>query len=269
MKTAYEAANALEAQMLQDLLKAEGITARIDGAYLQGGIGELPAAGLVRLVVEDDDHARARSVIERWEAAAPAEPAPAASMPRGTSRLTAGMIGLLVGVVASYAFFRSPVHTDGIDHNRDGVLDERWTFSASGTPLKNELDRNLDGRTDAVNLFDARGRLASGRADDDFNGSFESTYRWRNGNIEYSESDTDGDGIADMRSYFDHGVIASTEHLHRHSGKPLRVEHFRLGKLVQAEIDTDADGRLDQRVVFNASLGVERTERLPPDGAAR
>lgn len=71
MKTVYKAGNALEAQMLLDLLKQDGITAHIRGAHLQGAIGELPAAGLVRLEVLEDDHARAREVIDRWEAANP------------------------------------------------------------------------------------------------------------------------------------------------------------------------------------------------------
>lgn len=53
-RTVYEAANAIEAQMLQDLLKQDGIATRIDGAFLQGAVGELQAGGLVRLVVEND-----------------------------------------------------------------------------------------------------------------------------------------------------------------------------------------------------------------------
>jgi CheY-like chemotaxis protein len=58
MKTLYEPSNAIEAHMLQDLLQQEGISTRIQGAYLQGAVGELPASGLVHLVVEDDDTIR-------------------------------------------------------------------------------------------------------------------------------------------------------------------------------------------------------------------
>ncbi|OYW32555.1 MAG: hypothetical protein B7Z51_03040, partial [Methyloversatilis sp. 12-65-5] len=35
---------------------------------LQGGMGELPAAGLVRLMVDDHHYSAGRAVIERWEA---------------------------------------------------------------------------------------------------------------------------------------------------------------------------------------------------------
>ncbi|NDP47752.1 MAG: DUF2007 domain-containing protein [Sulfuriferula multivorans] len=68
MKTPYEPSNALEAKMLHDLLLQEGISTRIDGAYLQGGVGELPASGLVRLVVDEHNYERGRDVIKRWEA---------------------------------------------------------------------------------------------------------------------------------------------------------------------------------------------------------
>ena len=63
MKTLYEAANAVEAHMLLDLLKQEGMEARIEGEALQGAMGGVPAAGLVRLVVDEDGYAPARALI--------------------------------------------------------------------------------------------------------------------------------------------------------------------------------------------------------------
>lgn len=71
MKTLYQASNSLEAHMILNLLEIEGIAGRIDGEFLQGGIGELPAAGLVRVMVAEEDYPAARKIIERWEAAQP------------------------------------------------------------------------------------------------------------------------------------------------------------------------------------------------------
>lgn len=68
MKTLYEAASLVEAHLLKDLLAQEGVPAVIHGEFLQGGMGELPAAGLVRLVVDDHHYGAGRAVIERWEA---------------------------------------------------------------------------------------------------------------------------------------------------------------------------------------------------------
>ncbi|MDP3690603.1 DUF2007 domain-containing protein [Bradyrhizobium sp.] len=96
MKTLYHASSAIEAHMLQDLLQQERIAAFVHGEHLQGAIGELPAAGLVRVEVNDADYEMARAVVARWEAQQPREaPAPAAAP---ASRLPAFLMGLAVGV---------------------------------------------------------------------------------------------------------------------------------------------------------------------------
>ncbi len=69
MKTAYEASSNIEAHLVMHQLQQAGIDARIEGEYLQGGIGELPAIGNVRVVVDERDWAEARAVIADWEAA--------------------------------------------------------------------------------------------------------------------------------------------------------------------------------------------------------
>lgn len=71
MKTLYQASNALEAHMILNLLEIEGISGRVDGEFLQGGIGELPAAGLVRVMVAEDDYHAAKEIVNRWEASQP------------------------------------------------------------------------------------------------------------------------------------------------------------------------------------------------------
>jgi hypothetical protein len=85
MKTVFEPSNSLEGYMLQDLLKQRGIDSRLDGAHLQGGVGELPASGLVRLVVSEEDFVAARAVIDDWESAHVTDPipAPARRVPMG------------------------------------------------------------------------------------------------------------------------------------------------------------------------------------------
>lgn len=69
MKTAYDASSNIEAHLVMHQLQQAGIDARIEGEYLQGGIGELPAAGNVRVLVGEQDFEEARIVIAEWEAA--------------------------------------------------------------------------------------------------------------------------------------------------------------------------------------------------------
>lgn len=74
MRILYEASSAVEAHLLKDLLAQEGVPASIHGEFLLGAMGELPAAGLVRLMVADEHYTAGRELIARWEAAAPTGP---------------------------------------------------------------------------------------------------------------------------------------------------------------------------------------------------
>lgn len=243
MKTVFEATNHVEAHMVLDLLQQQGLAGRIDGEYLQGGVGELPAAGLVRVVVDEADYAAARAVVDAFEAAQPPAPATPPAPPRPSRMAWAGL-GLAVGALLTWAVLRAPAGDSGVDHDHDGELDERWTYSPSGQPLRLESDRNFDRRIDSINHYE-HGLLASGESDDDFDGRFESRLYYRNGNLERSETDADGDGFHELTSQYRHGVIDSSATLDPASGLALRVEHFKLGQLTHAEQDTDRDGKLD------------------------
>ena len=69
MKTVYDAGTNIEAHLVMHQLQQAGIEASIQGEFLQGGIGELPAAGNIRVMVDPKDEAEARLVIADWDAA--------------------------------------------------------------------------------------------------------------------------------------------------------------------------------------------------------
>lgn len=71
MQRIYEPENLLEGQMLVDMLASEGIEAHLLGQHLVGAMGELPACGLLGMVVADDDAGRARMLIAEYNAAQP------------------------------------------------------------------------------------------------------------------------------------------------------------------------------------------------------
>lgn len=261
MKTVYEASNAIEAHMILDLLKQEGLSAHIQGEHLLGAVGELPGAGLVRVVVDDSEFAQARAAVERWDAAQPNEPTlkPAANK---SITLRGFIFGLLVGVACSYAYFRSPIHVDGIDHNGDGILNERWTYAPSDKLLKSEIDRNLDGKIDYIVRHGQNGVAETAEADDNFDGVFESRNGFRDSNVELSETDTDGDGYRDLRWHYQNGVLSTTEYMNPSTFRPLRVEYFALGKLTMAEVDSDKDGTLETRYTYNPLGEISVTEKI-------
>jgi hypothetical protein len=68
MKCVYEASNLLEAHVIQGLLEQHRISAFIEGEYLIGAVGELPASPLVRILVNDDDFSAGASLMRDYDA---------------------------------------------------------------------------------------------------------------------------------------------------------------------------------------------------------
>lgn len=71
MQRIYEPASLLEAQMLLGMLENEGIDAHLAGRDLIGGMGDLPAMGLLGLLVADEHADEARQLIGEYNAALP------------------------------------------------------------------------------------------------------------------------------------------------------------------------------------------------------
>lgn len=60
-----------EGELLVNMLASEGIRAHLLGQHLLGAQGELPVAGLLAILVADEDAARARQLIAAYNAARP------------------------------------------------------------------------------------------------------------------------------------------------------------------------------------------------------
>ena len=71
MQRIHEPADLMEAQMLISMLRSEGIDVYLQGEDLVGGMGELPALGLLGLMVEDEDAQHARELISSYQQATP------------------------------------------------------------------------------------------------------------------------------------------------------------------------------------------------------
>lgn len=212
-------------------------------------MGELPAAGLVRLEVAEEDHLRAREAIDRWEAASPVPDTPVGATADGSGGRSRwalpALSGVALGVALSFAFMRVPASTEGRDNNGDGVLDEHWRFSASGRHLSTEVDHNFDQRIDLINTIDGHGQLVRSDSDEDFDGVMDTHIHYKRNNPEVAEVDLDGDGVADVRTLYRDGVAHTVEYLDPLTQKVARLERVRLGAALSADVDTDGDGRLD------------------------
>lgn len=87
--------------MILNLLEQRGISGRVEGEYLQGGIGELAAMGFVRVLVADEDRAAAMQIIGEWEALQPPDEAP---KPEADSSIAMRnfIAGVFVGALVMY-----------------------------------------------------------------------------------------------------------------------------------------------------------------------
>lgn len=102
MLNIYRAANIVDAHLIRQMLEAKGIPAFIQGEYLQGAVGELPANTEILVQVANASADAARAVVEEWERAEPVVPEDDVSeenTPRMTSQRSRGGYSLAKGVV--------------------------------------------------------------------------------------------------------------------------------------------------------------------------
>lgn len=245
MKSIFEASSGLEAHMILNLLQQEGINGRIDGEYLQGGMGELQAMNMVRVLVDDSDYIRAKEIIKAWDSNQTEKENINTPKNKSTGIGIGLILGLLLGAGSSYWVYNSPVTLDGIDFNDDGMLDEKWVFKDNRIS-RIEIDRNLDDSVDLIHKFDLRARIYKTEMDDNFDNIFESTITYRQGNPILQTTDTDQDGIIDSKSYFTDGVLTEFEIFGPTSSSPRKKQQFKMNKLIFSEFDSNGDGIYDK-----------------------
>jgi len=98
MHTVYQTSDSLEAHMMLNLLQQENIDAQVVGQHLQGAMGEVPAVGYIRLVVDLDDEPRAMKIIQEWEQAQPPL-SPTQKQDVVDHAKVSFIVGLIVGVL--------------------------------------------------------------------------------------------------------------------------------------------------------------------------
>jgi hypothetical protein len=67
MISVYQGSDYFEAQVLKGLMEQEGLQVFLQGAALQGGLGDLPALGHLSITVNDADQRRAEEIIAAYE----------------------------------------------------------------------------------------------------------------------------------------------------------------------------------------------------------
>jgi hypothetical protein len=63
----FRGSDYVEAHLLAGLLRQQGIETFLQGALLQGGLGELPALGHLTIMVDEEDREAAKRLIAAYE----------------------------------------------------------------------------------------------------------------------------------------------------------------------------------------------------------
>ncbi len=265
MKNVFDAENALEAHMIVHLLERSGIEANVVGEHLQGGIGELPASGNIRVVVEPDDVRAAREVIAEWEASRRIEPSTETKATRKNPY--PGVIAFFSGVGIASAFllwvYNSPVSTRTADYNRDGYADE-WVYWRANHLSRVDVDRNHDGEVDSRYDYSVRNSVETAEFDNDFDGAFEYVSQYRYAQPRLDEIDVDGDGKPDRRYHYVHGVLTKIEMFRPSTRSVRKSQTYEKGvKLIEARWDSDDDGVLDTLITYGPFEEELERSRIP------
>lgn len=271
MKQVYAPANSAEAHMLAHMLDQAGITAHIHGEALLGGVGELPAGGLLQLLVAEDEYDRARSLIGDWERAntlTPEESAPKPSVP-GWMGLIVFAIGVGGGWALRVAAEQSaiPITSDEVrsDVNGDGSDDTIYSYRVGASyPFKGTFDLNFDGTMDATEHYNASGVTTTREADENGDGFVESRTTYSDGNPRRTSIDRNRDGTPDLQVYFRDGVVSHEEIRDLRGGGIARVNYYANFLLNRSESDLDGDGFTETVRSYNELGEVTATETREP-----
>ena len=67
MISVFRGSDYIQAQLISGLLRDAGIEVFLQGAFLQGGLGELPATGHLSIFVDEADRTAAERIIAAYE----------------------------------------------------------------------------------------------------------------------------------------------------------------------------------------------------------
>jgi hypothetical protein len=144
------------------------------------------------------------------------------------------------------------------DTSGDELPDVRKVFARMGDPsvsrlvlICREADVNSDGKKDVVRIYDDEGRSLREQNDRNFDGKVDQLTVFQNGQIVRHEFDDNFDGKIETRVYFENGKPSRAERdlagrSTSEQWRPDRWEYFDNGRTVRMGTDLDGDARVDR-----------------------
>jgi len=162
------------------------------------------------------------------------------------------------------------------DTSGDDTPDVRKLFKTMGQGslarlvlVCREADLNGDGRKDIVRIYTDEGRPMREEADRDFDGRIDEMTHFTEGRVSLQEIDTSGNGMIDTKIFYEGGqpVRAERDMANRSTGadwRPDRWEYYVDGRTARIGTDVDGDGKVDrwdrdEERLRNSALANQRT----------
>ena len=148
------------------------------------------------------------------------------------------------------------------DRNEDGVSDRVTVYEGLGAARAEETDTNFDGVVDRWDTYDAEGRrLRSATATRGAIADRLATYG-RDGVLKRVELDVDLDGRFEAVRFYEAGLVVKATVDTDGNGKPDRFQDLRSGYLGFEDVDADEDGSPEIRLRYRPDGALDRVELL-------
>jgi hypothetical protein len=109
-----------------------------------------------------------------------------------------------------------------------------------------EIDTNLDGIKDVVRTFNAKGEAVREEADRDYDGRVDVWINFVDGRLAEEDLDTNRDGKPDVWKFYVNGQLQRIRRDRNFDGKPDIWEIYARGRLERVGMDETFDGHVDR-----------------------
>ena len=152
-----------------------------------------------------------------------------------------------------------------LDADGDGLPElSRYHDQESNLLIRQEEDRNYDGKIDAISRF-AWGDLTARTLDDDDDGEPDGWEDYADGRLRRREVDRDRDGVRDAFYDYTGGSLTLEQHDADNDGSIDREIRYENRMRTTAEEDLDRDGRPDVWYRYSVESGAELVARIERD----
>jgi hypothetical protein len=114
------------------------------------------------------------------------------------------------------------------------------------TLICREIDTNLDGIKDVVRIFNQKGEAIREEADRDYDGRIDVWINFVDGRIAQEDLDTNRDGKPDVWKFYTNGNLQRIRRDRNFDGKPDVWEMYTKGRLERIGYDNTYDGHVDR-----------------------